>query len=81
MAAPPIHNPMDKLPAEGRSPSLRLHIDAMCAHCMGCMRGYQEPGFRDQIRDCSAPDCPLWPIRPYQNTKGYNRSSKPDEDA
>jgi hypothetical protein len=54
--------------------SRKAAIDAMCAHCMGCTakeQGYRaedwiEPGFREQIRTCSAPGCPLWEFRPFR---------------
>ncbi len=52
-------------------------INAMCAYCMGCMSTEQgngsqdhlEPGFRTEIRNCSAPACPLFDYRPYQANK------------
>ncbi len=55
--------------------SLRAAVNAMCGHCMGCKakeQGYSEedwiePGFRKQIRTCSAHACPLWEFRPYQS--------------
>ena len=42
-------------------------IKAMCAHCMGCTRDHIEPGFRECIRNCTAPHCPLYFYRPYQD--------------
>ena len=41
-------------------------IKAMCAHCMGCTDDFLAENFRAEIRDCSAPKCPLHPFRPYQ---------------
>ncbi len=41
-------------------------IKAMCANCMGCTLEHLEPGYRDSIRNCTAPQCPLYPFRPYQ---------------
>ena len=46
--------------------SFRAAINAMCAYCMGCTDDHLEAGFRSEIRDCSAPHCPLWKLRPYQ---------------
>ena len=60
----PEHNPI--LRAKTKPNSLRAAINAMCAACMGCSEQMIEPGFRNEIRDCSALDCPLWPHRPYQ---------------
>ncbi len=42
-------------------------IKAMCAHCMGCTKDHIEPGFRECIRNCTAPNCPLYFYRPYQD--------------
>ena len=58
-----INNPIvraEKTPTRGNA------IKAMCAHCFGCTAQHLEPGFRDAIRDCSAPQCPLHPWRPFQ---------------
>ena len=62
--ATPNHNPYDR--NLGNTTSLRTALNAMCAHCMGCTEGYMEPGFREEIRNCTAPKCPLWHFRPYQ---------------
>lgn len=59
-------NPVKKIAGKGKTPSLRNHINAMCAHCMGCTATHIETGFRDAVRACSAPQCPLHPVRPYQ---------------
>ena len=70
------HNPVSRLfafLAEGkRSPTAA--IAAGCAHCMGCtakeqgqgMENWIEPGFREQIRNCSSYGCPSWEFRPFQ---------------
>jgi hypothetical protein len=42
-------------------------IKAMCAHCMGCTKDHIEQGFRESIRNCTAPNCPLYFYRPYQD--------------
>jgi hypothetical protein len=56
----------------GNRKSLRLAIDAMCHHCMGCTAApdYYEPGTKEEIRNCSAPKCPLWHFRPYKPGAG-----------
>lgn len=46
--------------------SLRLAINAMCFHCMGCTESHYEPGVKEEIRDCSSQKCPLWYFRPYK---------------
>ena len=38
--------------------SLRKAISAFCLDCVGC-----DP---DEVRNCSAPACPLWSVRPYR---------------
>ena len=53
----------------GNRTSRALAIKAMCAHCVGCTPDHIEPGFREEIRNCSAPNCPLWHFRPYQTKK------------
>jgi hypothetical protein len=70
------HNPVSRLfalLAEGkRSPTAA--IAAGCAHCMGCtakeqgqgMKDWIEPGFREQIRNCTSSGCPSWQFRPFQ---------------
>lgn len=42
--------------------SLRSAINRFCKECLFDPR---EPGgWREQIRDCTASDCPLWKVRP-----------------
>jgi hypothetical protein len=43
-----------------------LAISAFCASCMGSTPQHREPGVNDLIRECSAPDCPLFHFRPYK---------------
>ena len=59
-----IRNPYDL--NLGNTKSRKLAINAMCAHCMGCTEGYRDPGFVEEVRNCTAPKCPLWHFRPYQ---------------
>ena len=59
-------------------------IYAFCSHCMGCTASEQgngqtdhlEPGFRTEIRNCSAPGCPLFDYRPYQADKTQSHVCK-----
>ena len=46
------HNPIVR--ARSKPTSMRAAINAMCAQCMGCTEQMIEPGFRTEIRDCSA---------------------------
>jgi len=39
--------------------SLMRAITAMCWQCMG-----KEPGWKNMVRDCTAPKCALYPHRP-----------------
>ena len=44
---------------------------AIAAFCYNCMGGtideMPDPGWKDAIRTCTAPDCPLYPHRPYRS--------------
>lgn len=51
-------NPIEK--AKNNPKSLRLAIDAQCFDCMG------KTGSTSDIRECTAKDCPLYPVRPYR---------------
>lgn len=51
-------NPIEK--AKNNPKSLRLAIDAQCFDCMG------RTGSTSDIRECTAKDCPLYPVRPYK---------------
>jgi len=59
-----LTNPLIK--ARSEPGSRKSAIRAMCAHCMGCTDDYQEPGWKGQVRACTATRCPLWNLRPYQ---------------
>jgi hypothetical protein len=65
MNKPPEFNPLIKL-RDSENRSLRKHINAMCAHCMGCTLESINPGFANEIKHCTAPQCPLFAVRPYQ---------------
>jgi len=54
-------NPIEK--AKQNQKSLRLAVNAKCYECEG--EDY-DPGWRGRIKDCIIPDCPLYPVRPYQ---------------
>ena len=72
----PEHNPIIR--ARRKPNSLREAINAMCASCMGCTEQMIEPGFRNEIRDCSASHCPLWGQRPYQSKCGGQDGHRSD---
>lgn len=54
-------NPIERSNANPKS--LRLAINAMCFECLG------KTGSAQEIRDCTAKNCPLYKVRQYQ-TKG-----------
>jgi len=55
------NNPIDK--AKDNPNSLRMAINAMCYECI-----YDGSGgsgkWRQQVEDCTAPNCPLYNLRP-----------------
>ena len=50
-------NPLEK--AKQNPNSMRFAINAMCYDCMG-----REPGWRNVVRECPSPDCPIYSLRP-----------------
>jgi len=58
------HNPVKRFFA--LPPSRKRAIEAKCAECMGCTEDHLEEEFKREIRNCTAPHCPLYPLRPYQ---------------
>ena len=46
--------------------SLRKSINYMCVMCMG-----NERGVNNDIRNCTAKNCALYEVRPYQQQYGY----------
>lgn len=60
----PITNPVVK--NLGNQTSMRTAINAMCAYCMGCTKDNREPGFIQNVRECTSYDCPLHHFRPHQ---------------
>ena len=58
------HNPVERFFA--LTPSRKRAIEAMCASCMGCTKDHLEEGFKKEISNCTAPQCPLHALRPYQ---------------
>ena len=54
----------------GNTKSLRLALNAMCFHCMGCTEDYYVSGTKDEIRSCTSVKCPLWCFRPYATEQG-----------
>lgn len=70
------HNPVSRhfvLISEGQR-SYKAAVAGKCAECMGCsakeqghgMEDHIEPGFREQIRNCTSYGCTLWEFRPFQ---------------
>ena len=60
-----INDPIERARRNPRS--LRAAIDAMCWDCQG---RDADPAPRWRIGNCVCPDCPLYPLRPYQNRFG-----------
>ena len=46
--------------------SRALAITANCAECMGCSATHWEPGFKEEIRNCTITNCTFHGFRPYQ---------------
>lgn len=51
-------NPIEK--SNANPTSLRLAINAMCFECLG------KTGSAQEIRDCTAKNCPLYKVRQYK---------------
>lgn len=62
-------NPIQRLAKNPKS--LRCAINAMCYQCMG--------GYRQEIKGCTAHDCALYNVRPYQ-TKGVSEEDGVDDE-
>ena len=56
--------------------SYKLAIAAFCQQCMGCTTEHLQPGTSGDIRNCTAPDCPLFEYRPYQHSGKQPAESK-----
>ena len=52
-------NPIEK--AIQNPKSMRFAINAMCFDCLG-----QEQGWRNMVKTCTSPNCPLYELRPYK---------------
>ena len=63
--APVYKNPVEK--NVGNTTSYKKAVSAMCASCMGCTEGHQEPNWKEEVRDCTAKSCPLYLFRPYKD--------------
>ena len=80
-AKKPEMNPIKKFYAK---PTRKTAINAFCSYCMGCtaveqnngQKDHLEVGFRSEIRNCTAPACPLFSFRPYQQTKCIHGDAK-----
>ena len=51
------HNPVARFYT--LAPTRTRAIEAKCAECMGCTKDHLEEGFKNEIRFCTAPHCPL----------------------
>lgn len=58
-----ITNPLIKYVEK---PTRSNAIKAKCVECMGCTNYHLEPGFREEVRNCTSTSCPLYRYRPYQ---------------
>jgi hypothetical protein len=56
-----ILTPTEKARADPRS--MRKAITAFCFECMG---GTGMPSVRQEVANCTAPQCSLYPLRPWQ---------------
>lgn len=54
-------NPAER--AKRNPNSLRLAVTAKCYECLG---GQDAQNIRREIRECTAQNCPLYAVRPYQ---------------
>jgi hypothetical protein len=62
----PTHrNPVEQ--SQANPTSLKRAVKAFCWTCVG---GDGDPGAKFRVRDCTAPKCPLYPHRPWQDAKG-----------
>lgn len=53
--------------AERHPTSKQKAIAAFCFHCMGGTKDEMpDPGWKEAIRNCTSPDCPLYPHRAYR---------------
>ena len=59
------HNLMVKAAADPKSKAKAIH--GFCFNCLGgTIDELPDPGWKDAIRTCTAPGCPLYPHRPYR---------------
>lgn len=52
-------NPIER--AKQNPKSMRFAINAQCYDCIG-----RDTGWRNMVKTCTAPDCPLYGFRPYK---------------
>lgn len=58
------------------NPTRKNAIHAMCAQCMGCTEDWMEPGFREEVRNCSDYSCPLHSFRPFKRSNEQTTEAK-----
>ena len=61
----PEYNPVKKWENSDKT-SRALAVKAKCAQCFGCTAEWMEPGFRDDIKNCTDKSCTLFNFRPYK---------------
>lgn len=57
-------DPIEK--ARANPTSNKLAIAGFCYRCVGGENSNKPNVIRASVRDCQAPDCLLWPVRPWQ---------------
>ncbi len=69
---PARKNPIEK--SLEQPESLRRAITAKCYECVGMD---DDPNYRESIRTCTSPKCPLFHLRPYQKKLSPDSVGKP----
>lgn len=58
---------VDPITRARRNPTSRKL--AIAAKCYDCQGRDDDPGVRERIRTCLSPGCPLYPVRPYKDSR------------
>lgn len=66
-----VSSPTQK--AHAAPKSLRKAVTAFCYECVG---GDGEPGARNHVRNCTAPNCALFAVRPWQKSYAIVRGAE-----
>lgn len=73
MMATTPDGPTGKTPHEEALARPQSRVLAIRAKCWDCEGGDADPGWKQRVRDCVVPGCPLWHVRPYRG-RGSGRS-------